>query len=68
MSSDLAMTGGQATFELDAGRQRDRQGKPVLRPAQLMVVAPSAEDLDAHRHALTAVDKASRGACLWLKS
>ena len=68
----LAMTGGQATLELDAGRLRDRQrggqGKPLPRPAQLTVVAPSAEDLDAHQHALTAVDKASRGACLWLKS
>ena len=68
----LAMTGGQATLELDAGHLRDRQRggltKPVHRPVQLTVVAPSAEDVEAHQRALTAVDKASRGACLWTKS
>ena len=68
----LAMTGGQATLELDAGRKRERQrnvrAKPLQLPAQLRVVAPSAEDLEAHQRALGGIDKASRGECLWLKS
>ena len=68
----LAMTGGQATLELDAGRQRGAQRSGRRResrdPVQLAVVAPSAEELAAHERALAGVDKASRGACLWLKS
>ena len=68
----LAMTGGQATLELDAGHKRDRQrggpAKPAQTPARLTVVLPSAEDIDAHQRALKAVDEASRGACLWLQS
>ena len=67
----LAMTGGQATLELDTGRKLERQrsgnARPVQRPTQLAVVAPSAEDLEAHERALKAVEKASRGACLWMK-
>ncbi|MCC6709656.1 MAG: DNA polymerase III subunit epsilon [Gammaproteobacteria bacterium] len=68
----LAMTGGQATLALDAGRKHDRPGgaqaRPVQRPSSLTVVMPNAEELAAHEHALKAVDKASRGQCLWMKS
>ncbi|MGE0858781.1 MAG: DNA polymerase III subunit epsilon [Gammaproteobacteria bacterium] len=68
----LAMTGGQATLELDAGRQRG--GARAARaahprgPLNLTVVAPSLEELEAHQRALAGVEKASRGACLWLKT
>ena len=67
----LAMTGGQATLELDAGRQRgaaraSRTAQP-RGPVSLTVVAPSPEELEAHQRALAGVEKASRGACLWLK-
>jgi len=68
----LAMTGGQATLKLDASpqleRQRNGQARVVARPAQLAVVMPSAEDLEAHERALKAVEKASRGACLWTQA
>lgn len=68
----LAMTGGQATLELDAGRQRGgaraaRTGQ-LRGPVSLAVVAPSPEELEAHQRTLAGVEKASRGACLWLKS
>lgn len=68
----LAMTGGQATLELSAGRKHERQdvakARAAQRPVALAVVAPSSEDLEAHERALEAVAKASRGACLWMKS
>ena len=68
----LAMTGGQATLKVDASPQLERQrsgnARPVPRPAQLAVVAPSAEDLEAHERALKAVEKASRGQCVWMKA
>ena len=68
----LAMTGGQANLALDAGstRERSRAGlaPPVPLPAQLPVVTPSSADIEAHQRALKAIDKASRGACLWLQS
>jgi DNA polymerase-3 subunit epsilon len=68
----LAMTGGQATLALDASRKHERlsggKARPLQRPAQLTVIAPSADDLAAHERALKAVEKASRGACLWMKS
>ena len=68
----LAMTGGQATLALDASRKHERlsggKAKPLQRPAQLAVIAPSADDLAAHEHTLKAVEKASRGGCLWMKS
>ena len=68
----LAMTGGQATLELDAGRKHERQGgakaRALQRSAQFAVVVPSSADLEAHERALAAVAKASRGACLWMKS
>ena len=68
----LAMTGGQATLALDAGRRQERhpgaQARPLQRPSSLVVVMPSAEELAAHEQALKAVDKASRGQCVWMKS
>jgi DNA polymerase-3 subunit epsilon len=68
----LAMTGGQATLALDAGRRQERhtgaQARPLQRPSSLVVVMPNAEELAAHELALKAVDKASRGQCVWMKS
>jgi DNA polymerase-3 subunit epsilon len=68
----LAMTGGQVALLLgdqaaaDAGGSeaapvRVRADRPPLR-----VIAPSADELAAHGARLAAIDKASRGRCLWL--
>jgi DNA polymerase-3 subunit epsilon len=68
----LAMTGGQVTLLLgdDAAAHagagevapvRVRADRPPLR-----VIAPSADELAAHAARLAAIDKASRGQCLWL--
>ena len=69
----LAMTGGQATLSLDgsaepgnAGRPRERGGqRPAHRPAELRVVAASADERAAHASRLAAIDKASGGRCVW---
>ena len=68
----LAMTGGQVTLSLgddaaspgaaDAARPtRVRADRP-----RLAVLAPSADELQAHAARLAAIDKASGGRCLWL--
>lgn len=68
----LAMTGGQVTLSLG-----DEAASPgaveAARPARvradrprLAVLAPSAEELQAHAARLTAIDRASGGRCLWL--
>lgn len=67
----LAMTGGQVSLSLDddvtssgtveAVRSRVRADRP-----RLAVLAPSADELQAHAARLAAIDKASGGRCLWL--
>jgi DNA polymerase-3 subunit epsilon len=64
----LAMTGGQGALELEAARRprardpaRAAAGRPVT------VIAPRADETEAHRRALARVDEASGGRCLWLK-
>lgn len=70
----LAMTGGQVTLglELDSASQGRAPGaatmrrKPGERPP-LKVTACTEQELESHRQRLEAIDKASKGKCLWLK-
>ncbi len=71
----LAMTRGQESLTIDLGAgqppiggggvQGISSGPPVaMRPAR--VLEPSAEELAAHREYLVALDKESKGRCIWL--
>src|SRR4030081_2435447 len=63
----LAMTGGQGSLTLSAEsdtiRSRARQAAPqrFSHGVRIVVVKASEEELAAHQHALTLLDKASRG-------
>jgi DNA polymerase-3 subunit epsilon len=72
----LAMTRGQDTLTIDlaapaapagaragAAGARSAGGRPALR-----VVAPTAGELAAHADYLAALDKESKGQCLWLRT
>jgi DNA polymerase-3 subunit epsilon len=67
----LAMTGGQATFSLseesDTARSRARAAAPLRfsHGVRIVVVKASEEELAAHEHALTLLDKASVGNTVW---
>jgi DNA polymerase-3 subunit epsilon len=67
----LAMTGGQAKFTLseesDTARSRARQAAPqrFSHGVRITVVKASEEELAAHEHVLTLLDKASRGNTVW---
>lgn len=66
----LAMTGGQAALALDA--EQGHTGVAAAAPERradsvdLLVVAPPAEDLQAHEQALQRIRQASGGSCSWL--
>jgi DNA polymerase-3 subunit epsilon len=67
----LAMTGGQAKFTLseesDTARSRARQAAPLRfsHGVRIAVVKASEEELAAHEHTLTLLDKASHGNTVW---
>jgi len=68
----LMMTGGQTALQLganegdgDAGESGSIRRLPKDRPA-LRVVRASAEEQEAHRNRLAAIDSSSGGNCLWL--
>jgi DNA polymerase-3 subunit epsilon len=66
----LAMTGGQVGLALDelAAEWADGTGqvRALLRPAiPLVVIAASADEINAHQAMLQAIAKASKGRCLW---
>ena len=65
----LAMTRGQESLTIDMGTAPARVAAAAaeaaaVRPA-LVVLAPSAEELSAHEAYLDALDRESRGRCLW---
>jgi len=72
----LAMTRGLVTLTIDVAAPSPiveaagggAGGPPVGRPAPLRVIAPSAEELSAHRDYLVTLDAESGGRCLWLAS
>jgi len=68
----LAMTGGQTTLSLDEETGQDgviaEFGGPARsrRQRPLKVIEPSAEELQAHRRRLEAIERESGDGCLWL--
>jgi DNA polymerase-3 subunit epsilon len=72
----LAMTRGQETLTIDIagpvarslsiGVDPGAAGWNVSAHLALKVIAPSAEELAAHRDYLTAMSKESKGRCIWL--
>ncbi len=69
----LAMTGGQVSLYLDShGQDEDGGGTGIRRVKaerpRLAVIAPDERELAEHQVCLQAVDKASKGECLWLKT
>ena len=45
-----------------------RTARPPDGPRQPIVIAPTAEELAAHRDYLAALDRESKGRCVWLRS
>jgi len=70
----LAMTGGQVSLSLDAhdvaeaGNVRPGVRQVSIQHPPLRVVRAHEEELAAHRERLAAIDQASKGACLWLRT
>jgi len=68
----LAMTGGQVDLQLaaEASSSGNEAALAASRPAvrrDIPVIAPSAEELAAHRENLERIDGASDNGCLWLR-
>ena len=71
----LAMTRGQESLvmDLEPARPTSEAGQAASvaeaadMAARLRVVAPDAEELAEHQRLLAGIDKASKGACIWLK-
>lgn len=72
----LAMTGGQVNMLLDAEAQApdhpaaatpEAHRATLERRGRLKIIAPDPEELAAHRAYLDALDKESKGQCVWLR-
>jgi DNA polymerase III subunit epsilon len=67
----LAMTRGQESLTIDMGAgfpvmlTAGATGMPENRPA-LLVTAPTPDEIEAHRRYLDALDRETRGRCMWL--
>jgi DNA polymerase-3 subunit epsilon len=63
----LAMTRGQETLLMDLGPAARGAGDTEvdLSTFELVVLSATEDELDAHLQQLAAIDKASKGACLW---
>jgi DNA polymerase-3 subunit epsilon len=66
----LAMTGGQATLSLDSRSDMHGEKTQSIRRLQpdrppLRLIQASAEELEAHRARLDAIDRTHNGACVW---
>jgi DNA polymerase-3 subunit epsilon len=63
----LAMTRGQETLTMDLAPSAhgSREAEIDLSALELIVLAATEEELAAHRLQLDAIDKQSKGACLW---
>ena len=72
----ISLLAPQAMDFLEQGRMRllarwfaalhDEAGSAAL--AEIIVLAPAEDELAAHEATLAALDKESKGACLWLRS
>ena len=65
----LAMTRGQESLIIDVESTvaGDAEGTATLAGLDLPVIAATAEELAAHAQRLTEIDKASKGACIWMR-
>ncbi len=65
----LAMTGGQVSLLVEEHHTPLNEQQMIkrisLQSAVLTVIAPTEEELQAHQHCLSTIDKASGGKCLW---
>lgn len=64
----LAMTRGQESFIIDAEPPRqsaEEEAAGALERGPLLVLQPTAGELAAHEKLLDAIDKESKGRCLW---
>ncbi len=65
----LAMTRGQDSLMIDNFEAPPTEGVAAneqrLEALNLLVILPSAQDLQAHEQYLAALDKAAKGACVW---
>ncbi|HEU5283638.1 MAG TPA: DNA polymerase III subunit epsilon, partial [Burkholderiales bacterium] len=63
----LAMTRGQETLVIDLALGARQMGEASfdLSTLDLIVLTPTEAELAAHAKQIEAIDKASRGACLW---
>jgi len=66
----LAMTRGQDSLGMDLNSDLPAEGGSdgAAAIADIIVLQPSADELDAHQAMLQALEKESKGACLWLKA
>lgn len=67
----VAMTRGQESLIMDLGSEQAEQldtsaGQPLVRGKPLRVLPASEEELAAHAAQLAAIQKESKGKCLWL--
>ncbi|RKZ36029.1 MAG: DNA polymerase III subunit epsilon [Gammaproteobacteria bacterium] len=65
----LVMTGGQVSL-LAQNNNISEHSNNIIKPisekrARLTILAPTTEELQAHKQCLAAIDKASGGNCLW---
>lgn len=69
----LAMTRGQETLTIDMGARSSGLAAIVAAAparearAELIVLLPSADEIAAHEAYLAALDRESKGACVWLR-
>src|SRR3954470_16978188 len=65
----LAMTRGQESLIIDAAPtpQAAAESRKAIGELNLVVLMATAEELAAHDQQLAEINKASRGACLWMK-
>jgi DNA polymerase-3 subunit epsilon len=65
----LAMTRGQESLVIDIllTENPDYRAAAARRPRNLVVLQASEEELAAHQDQLVKINKASQGACMWLK-
>jgi DNA polymerase-3 subunit epsilon len=63
----LAMTRGQEALIIDLALGARQQGEDAfdLATLDLIVISPTEAELTAHAKQMEAIDRASRGACVW---
>ena len=63
----LAMTRGQESLLMELEAESPLDLGPALHELHLIVLPPTAEELDAHMQQLEMIEKESKGKCLWMR-